>query len=167
MKKYGFGFGLLVISVVLVACQEGNKKSSSNTGTQLQDKQGLAMNNQEFIPLSSSGLYYKKLKEADSTAPLPQKGNKVTVHYTGWLDENGELGRKFDSSVDRHQPFSFNVGVGQVIKGWDEAVLQMRVGDKWLLKIPAELGYGARGAGNVIPPNATLIFEVEVLKISA
>jgi len=92
-------------------------------------------------------------------------GQKVTVHYTGWLDNKGARGTKFDSSVDRDQPFQFVLGVGQVIQGWDQGVLGMRVGDKRVLHIPAELGYGVRGAGNVIPPNAGLIFDVELLKI--
>ena len=85
----------------------------------------------------------------------------MAVHYTGWLTD----GRKLDSSVDRGQPFVFTVGRGQVIKGWDQGVATMKVGDKVRLTLPPEFGYGARGAGNVIPPNATLIFEVELLEI--
>ena len=87
------------------------------------------------------------------------RGQRVTVHYTGWLTD----GKKFDSSVDRSDPFVFNLGVGQVIAGWDQGVQGMQVGGKRKLTIPAHLGYGARGAGGVIPPNATLIFEVELL----
>ncbi len=93
-------------------------------------------------------------------------GDTVKVHYTGWLDENGEKGRKFDSSVDRGDPFSFMLGAGQVIPGWDKGVAGMQVGGKRLLTIPPELGYGPRGAGGVIPPNATLIFEVELLEVT-
>jgi FKBP-type peptidyl-prolyl cis-trans isomerase FkpA len=93
-------------------------------------------------------------------------GKRVTVHYTGWLSEKGAKGRKFDSSKDRGDPFVFPLGQGHVIKGWDEGVAGMKVGGKRLLTIPPELGYGARGAGGVIPPNATLIFEVELLKVS-
>ena len=87
------------------------------------------------------------------------------MHYTGWLDDNGVPGKKFDSSVDRGEPFKFVIGVGQVIKGWDEGVLTMKVGEKRRLIIPAALGYGARGAGNVIPPNSTLIFDVELISV--
>ena len=92
-------------------------------------------------------------------------GNAVTVHYTGWLFEQEQRGKKFDSSVDRKEPFRFNLGGGQVIKGWDEGVAGMKVGGKRVLTIPAELGYGARGAGGVIPANATLQFEVELLGV--
>lgn len=92
-------------------------------------------------------------------------GQQVTVHYTGWLYENGATGAKFDSSKDRDQPFQFGLGAGQVIRGWDEGVLGMKVGGKRHLIIPPEMGYGARGAGGVIPPNATLMFEVELLGV--
>ena len=90
-------------------------------------------------------------------------GRNVTVHYTGWLYENGEQGAKFDSSKDRDEPFIFPLGAGMVIKGWDEGVQGMQVGGTRVLLIPASLGYGARGAGGVIPPHATLRFEVELL----
>lgn len=108
---------------------------------------------------TESGLKYIDLEVG--TGATPQQGNTVVVHYTGTL----ENGTKFDSSRDRGQPFSFKIGVGQVIKGWDEGVGSMKVGGRRQLIIPADLGYGTRGAGGVIPPNATLIFDVELIKI--
>lgn len=108
---------------------------------------------------TSSGLKY--LDQAVGTGEAAVAGQNVSVHYTGWL----ENGKKFDSSVDRGQPFSFPLGAGRVIKGWDEGVQGMKVGGKRKLTIPSNLGYGARGAGGVIPPNATLIFDVELLGV--
>ena len=92
-------------------------------------------------------------------------GKTVTVHYTGWLVEGGKAGKKFDSSRDRNDPFAFPLGKGKVIRGWDEGVAGMKAGGKRKLTIPPALGYGARGAGGVIPPDATLLFEVELLKV--
>ena len=94
-----------------------------------------------------------------------EKGLTVTVHYTGWLYEDGKKTTKFDSSVDRREPFSFVLGVGQVIKGWDNGVSGMQVGGSRTIIIPSSMGYGTRGAGDVIPPNSDLIFEVELIKI--
>jgi peptidylprolyl isomerase len=108
-----------------------------------------------------SGLNY--LDTLEGAGPCPQTGQTCVMHYTGWLSDGGKPGRKFDSSVDRGQPFSFTLGVGQVIKGWDEGVASMMKGGKRTLHIPAALGYGARGAGGVIPPQADLIFEVELI----
>ena len=108
------------------------------------------------------------LKIADSkvgTGATPRPGQICVMHYTGWLYEGGAKGRKFDSSVDRGQPFEFPIGQRKVIPGWDEGVATMKVGGKRTLIIPPELGYGARGAGGVIPPNATLIFDVELLDV--
>jgi peptidylprolyl isomerase len=112
---------------------------------------------------TESGLQYRDIKEG--TGEKPKKGQTCVMHYTGWLWENGAKGKKFDSSVDRGEPFEFPIGTGRVIKGWDEGVLSMKVGGKRELLIPPNLGYGSRGAGRVIPPNATLLFEVELLKI--
>jgi peptidylprolyl isomerase len=99
------------------------------------------------------------------TGAQPKRGQTCVMHYTGWLYNNGIKGKKFDSSVDRNEPFEFKVGVGQVIKGWDEGVSTMKVGGKRTLIIPPALGYGASGAGGVIPPNAVLMFDVELLGV--
>ncbi|MDD2851046.1 MAG: FKBP-type peptidyl-prolyl cis-trans isomerase [Desulfuromonadaceae bacterium] len=107
-----------------------------------------------------SGLKYTDVVVGKGASP--SLGKSVKVHYTGTL----ENGKKFDSSVDRNEPFSFTIGVGQVIKGWDEGVMTMKIGGKRKLIIPAKLGYGARGAGGVIPPNATLLFDVELLDVA-
>ena len=99
------------------------------------------------------------------TGATPKRGQICVMHYTGWLYENGVKGKKFDSSVDRNEPFEFPIGQKRVIAGWDEGVATMKVGGKRTLIIPPELGYGARGAGSAIPPNATLIFDVELLDV--
>ena len=114
----------------------------------------------EEIIETATGLGYVEIVEGTGARPKP--GDSVSVHYTGWL----KSGEKFDSSVDRGQPLAFPIGRGQVIKGWDEGVGGMRVGGKRKLVIPAHLGYGDRGAGRVIPPGATLIFEVELLGVT-
>jgi FKBP-type peptidyl-prolyl cis-trans isomerase FkpA len=112
---------------------------------------------------TESGLQYEDSVEGSGEAAAA--GQSVKVHYTGWLYEAGERGRKFDSSKDRGQPFRFDLGAGRVIRGWDEGVAGMKVGGTRVLVIPPDLGYGARGAGGVIPPNATLMFEVELLGV--
>jgi FKBP-type peptidyl-prolyl cis-trans isomerase len=119
---------------------------------------------------TDSGLQYEVLDHSavKADAKKPQRGNTVTVHYTGWLaDENGNprMDKQFDSSVARKQPFQFVIGIGQVIKGWDEGVMDMQVGEKRRLVIPASLGYGSRGAGSSIPANATLVFDVELIAV--
>ena len=111
---------------------------------------------------TASGLQY--VETTEGTGACPQTGQTCVVHYTGWLSEAGAKGKKFDSSVDRGEPLSFPVGTGRVIKGWDEGLSTMKKGGKRTLHIPADLGYGARGAGGgVIPANAALIFDVELL----
>ena len=112
---------------------------------------------------TASGLQYEDTHPGDGDTATA--GQYVTVHYTGWLWENGEKGEKFDSSLDRNNPFEFGLGQGMVIQGWDEGLQGMKIGGKRSLIIPPELGYGARGAGGVIPPNATLLFEVELLGV--
>lgn len=112
---------------------------------------------------TASGLEYTDTVEG--TGASPKTGQTCVMHYTGWLRENGTKGKKFDSSLDRGRPFEFPIGTGRVIKGWDEGVATMKIGGKRTLIIPPSLGYGARGAGGVIPPNATLIFDVELLGV--
>jgi peptidylprolyl isomerase len=112
---------------------------------------------------TASGLQIIDSKEG--TGATPKTGQTCVMHYTGWLYENGQKGKKFDSSVDRNEPFEFPIGQRRVIAGWDEGVASMKVGGKRTLIIPPELGYGARGAGGAIPPNATLMFDVELLAV--
>ena len=115
------------------------------------------------LTTTASGLQYDDSVSGEGAEAT--KGQNVSVHYTGWLYNNGEQGAKFDSSRDRNDAFSFSLGAGMVIKGWDEGVQGMKIGGQRTLIIPAALGYGARGAGGVIPPNATLKFDVELLGV--
>jgi len=164
------GLVLLCVLVLVVAQVGGQQKSAianqlNNSSTVLADDS--VRNNliasktmpDENVVTTPSGLKYVEIKEG--TGETPKTGQTVEVHYTGTLED----GTKFDSSRDRGQPFKFKLGVGQVIKGWDEGLSTMKVGERRKLIIPPELGYGARGAGGVIPPNATLIFDVELLKV--
>ena len=133
-------FALATLNPTTAAAQAAGKAMTTSTGLQITDT-------------------------AVGTGATPKTGQICVMHYTGWLYENGVKGKKFDSSVDRGQPFGFRLGGGQVIRGWDEGVAGMKVGGKRRLTIPADLGYGARGAGGVIPPNATLMFDVELLDV--
>ena len=136
----------LALAILAVSTPVGRSDAADNQVTEMPD-----------------GLKYTDTKTGDGT--VARSGNKVSVHYTGWLSDNGAKGKKFDSSVDRGQPFQFTLGAKQVIAGWDEGVAGMKVGGKRTLIIPPDLGYGKRGAGDDIPPNATLLFEVELLEI--
>ncbi|MBE9052143.1 FKBP-type peptidyl-prolyl cis-trans isomerase [Nostocales cyanobacterium LEGE 11386] len=171
---------MLVCVVVLVLAQVGSKQDSAIAAnftsttpslTRITEKNILiasnTMSDANFVTNPSgvnvvtnpSGLKYVELEEG--TGATPEPGQTVVVHYTGTLED----GTKFDSSRDRNRPFEFKIGVGQVIQGWDEGLSTMKVGGRRQLIIPSELGYGSRGAGGVIPPNATLLFDVELLDI--
>lgn len=146
-------------AAVAALAMAGCARDESDTAPPLRFAPELNVN-LDAMTHTGSGLYFQDLQEgAGDTA---QAGARVTVHYTGWLTD----GSKFDSSVDRHEPFQFTLARGEVIQGWDEGVQGMRVGGTRKLVIPPHLGYGARGAGGVIPPNATLVFDVELLAVN-
>ncbi|MEA5565360.1 FKBP-type peptidyl-prolyl cis-trans isomerase [Anabaena sp. UHCC 0399] len=173
MKAILLSVGIMLACVaVLVLSQIGGKQESAFAETVtptppattiVTENNTLIANNHmsdaSKVVTTPSGLKYEEIEEG--TGATPVKGQTVTVHYTGTL----ENGTKFDSSRDRNRPFSFTIGVGQVIQGWDEGLSTMKVGGRRQLIIPAELGYGSRGAGGVIPPNATLLFDVELLEV--
>ena len=146
---------ILVTTCLFVSCRSANENNSKTpqTGTTKMTRTRTA-----------SGLEYEIITPG-TTDTSPRAGNMVTVHYSGWLDDNGQPGKAFDSSYNRQQPFTFRIGMGQVIQGWDEGVMTMKLGEKRRLFIPSNLGYGARGAGGVIPANANLIFDVELISI--
>lgn len=164
MKKMGLAC-VCVACVLLSGCSQPPVKTTQEAN--MADKTD-KKETEKMVSLPS-GLKFEILKDALADAKKPVNGKAVTVHYTGWLAEkDGEKlvkGKQFDSSVDRNQPFSFRIGVGQVIKGWDEGVLDMKVGEKRQLVIPPQLAYGETGAGGVIPGNATLLFDVELLEV--
>ncbi len=139
-------------AIVFVAAMAGAAALTTSTPSMAQAAKTMT---------TASGLQIVDSKVGTGAAPKP--GQTCVMHYTGWLYENGAKGKKFDSSVDRGQPFEFPIGQKRVIAGWDEGVASMKVGGKRTLIIPPALGYGARGAGGVIPPNATLIFDVDLL----
>lgn len=169
MKEVLISFGITAVAVlVLVIAQFTTNSTPQAIASTIQPvsqsvpqpaQVSMTPTNSETIT-TASGLKYQEITVG--TGAIPKQGNKVTVHYIGTLQD----GSKFDSSRDRGNPFDFNLGVGQVIKGWDEGLSTMRVGGRRILTIPPDLGYGSRGAGGVIPPNATLIFDVELLKVS-
>jgi FKBP-type peptidyl-prolyl cis-trans isomerase len=165
-----FGIMAVAVLVIVVAQITGGQvalasNSAPSTGASIQTTVKIAaaplisMSDSE-IKETGTGLKYKVITAG--TGATPKKGDNVIVHYTGTLED----GTKFDSSRDRNSPFSFKLGAGQVIKGWDEGLAIMRVGDRYTLVIPPELGYGARELAGVIPANSTLIFDVELLRIS-
>ncbi len=141
------------------------KIASSSLIEQEKDNETTQKESSSPMMKTTSGIEYTILQAADDTAHCPQPGDNVSVHYTGWLNDEGKPGVQFDSSIDRGEPFRFKVGVGYVIRGWDETVLSMKEGEKRRVIIPSHLAYGARGAGSVIPPHASLIFDIELLKI--
>ncbi len=149
-----------IAKAAILATNSSYQTGQNALAEPLPEKIALAVTKDAKTISTPSGLKYVVIKAGKGATP--KKGQTVFVHYTGTLTN----GKKFDSSRDRGQPFSFTLGVGQVIKGWDEGLRMMKVGDRRKLTIPPKLGYGAAGAGGVIPPNATLIFDVELLKIS-
>lgn len=156
--------GIVMVMVNGCSCEMNkNKKTVHSAHAGATDKGKTMTQENNAVQTTASGLQHQLLQAAPEGAPKAQKGQVVTVHYTGWLNDNGKTGKKFDSSVDRGTPFQFVVGKGMVIKGWDEGLQLMSVGEKRRLIIPADLGYGSRGAGAVIPGGATLIFDVELL----
>jgi peptidylprolyl isomerase len=152
---------LAAVSILLLAaCTSQTSDQAPATSapeTRMTTQQGDTFAMPTNLQSTASGLQYSI--DRPGTGAQPQPGQIVSVHYTGWLTD----GKKFDSSRDRNKPFEFPLGQGRVIRGWDEGVAAMRIGEKRTLVIPPDLGYGARGAGGVIPPNATLVFAVELL----
>jgi len=153
---------LAVVAYVITACakkeQETQSAAPAPAAAAVSPVAGAPVAASNVVT-TADGLKYEVLRQGNG--PEAKAGQTVAVHYTGWLTN----GTKFDSSVDRGQPFDFQLGAGQVIKGWDEGVAGMKVGEKRKLTIPSNLGYGDRGAGATIPPGATLIFDVELLGI--
>jgi FKBP-type peptidyl-prolyl cis-trans isomerase len=148
---------IFIISIILCAYLAGLFDSTTKETPPMIKKQNA----------ETAELQFEVMTAAPQNASKPAVGQKVIVHYTGWLEQDGEPGKKFDSSYDRKEPFSFIVGRGQVIKGWDRSLLDMQVGEKRRVIIPPDLAYGARGAGGIIPPHATLIFDIELLQIQS
>lgn len=155
-----FVLAVLIAGCFCAGCKSGSDQTAVQAPASMGETQMKKEKPQPAAPASvdlPSGLRYEVVREG--SGKVAAAGQTVSVHYTGWL----ENGTKFDSSLDRGQPFSFSLGAGQVIRGWDEGVAGMKIGEIRKLTIPSHLGYGARGAGGVIPPNATLIFDVELV----
>ena len=148
MRAFRRAGTLMALALIVAGAMATSTATAQTTGSTMTTQSGLKITDSKI-----------------GTGATPKTGQTCIVHYTGWLYENGAKGKKFDSSVDRGQPFEFPVGMHRVIAGWDEGVASMKVGGKRTLIIPPDLGYGARGAGGVIPPNATLIFDVELLGV--
>jgi len=148
MRAFRRAGTLMALALIVAGAMATSTATAQTTGSTMTTQSGLKITDSKI-----------------GTGATPKPGQTCIVHYTGWLYENGAKGKKFDSSVDRGQPFEFPVGMHRVIAGWDEGVASMKVGGKRTLIIPPDLGYGARGAGGVIPPNATLIFDVELLGV--
>jgi peptidylprolyl isomerase len=168
VKKYKFLYvGIIVLSVLLAF--SGYKFSRNNVSVKKKKSENLMKtaqaSNENFVE-SKSGLKYVVLKDGPSDSPSPTKGQQVVLHYTGWLDNKGNCGKKFDSSEDRGEKFAFKLGVDGVIQGFHEGLSTMKVGEKRRLIIPPQLAYGSHGdGGGIIPPNQTLIFDVELFEI--
>lgn len=158
VEKYLILFLLVAFALIPACTQNEGRKQDEQKPVQAAVQPAEQKGGDKLVK-TPSGLQYEDLVAGSGDSP--KAGKQVTVHYTGWLTD----GTKFDSSVDRNEPFTFVIGAGQVIPGWDEGVMSMKIGGKRKLVIPAQLGYGSAGAGGVIPPNATLVFEVILLDI--
>jgi FKBP-type peptidyl-prolyl cis-trans isomerase len=172
MKARFVHYGLITLDlgniVALTGCSGCDSHKTIIEEKSAEEAQPLAKKKQPgsgTIKTLPSGLGYETTQTAPANARAAQKGNKVTVHYTGYLNVNGQKGKVFDSSVTRGPKFSFMLGAGQVIKGWDEGIQNMRIGEKRTLYIPANLAYGNRAMGNQIPANSDLIFDVELFEV--
>lgn len=152
----------LLLTLPLAAADQPAPSAKPASGKAAPAKKPAKPKEPEMIT-TETGLKYLDTQVGTGAEPL--RGQRCLVHYTGWLSDKGQRGKKFDSSVDRGQPLAIPIGVGRVIKGWDEGLMSMKVGGKRTLHIPAHLGYGARGAGADIPPNAELIFDVELIGV--